>query len=120
VIVDPTIADAVLDRSCTQRTARLDGETLRNHQKNPPKRGKLDTDTPSEPLKPSMEPLSAISECCPRSTGILSRNQSEHLSQSPNPQNRHAAQISSRQVFRVFLIGEWSENSMHNAFEGVL
>ncbi len=46
VIVDPTIADAVLDRLVhTAHRLALDGETLRKPPEKSGKRGKLDTDT---------------------------------------------------------------------------
>jgi hypothetical protein len=46
VIVDPTIADAVLDRLVhTAHRLLLDGETLRKSPEKSAKRGKLDTDT---------------------------------------------------------------------------
>ena len=46
VIVDPTIADAVLDRLVhTAHRLTLDGETLRKPPEKSRKRGKLDTDT---------------------------------------------------------------------------
>src|SRR6202161_1619433 len=46
VIVDPTIADAVLDRLVhTAHRLALDGETLRKQPENATKRGKLDNNT---------------------------------------------------------------------------
>jgi len=46
VIVDPTIADAVLDRLVhTVHRLALDGETLRKPREKTAKRGKLETDT---------------------------------------------------------------------------
>ena len=45
LIIDPTIADAVLDRLVhTAHRLTLDGETLRKPSEKPAKRGKLDTD----------------------------------------------------------------------------
>jgi IstB-like ATP binding protein len=88
VFGDPTIADAVLDRLVhTAHRLALDGETLRKPPEKSGKRSKIDTTTPSEPLKPSTGELSAIigmlsaidRNQCPQSIGTPVRN-------SRNPQ----------------------------------
>src|SRR3974377_1904777 len=82
VILDPTIAAAVLDRLVhTAHRLALDGETLRKPPEKSAKRGKLDTDNAEgaiEAVDGSRCPRS--SECCPQSIGITVRNQSEHPS----------------------------------------
>ena len=82
LIVDPTIADAVLDRLVhTAHRLTLDGETLRKPAEKSGKRDKLDTETAElafEAVDGSRCPQSP--ECCPRWIGITVRNQSESLS----------------------------------------
>jgi IstB-like ATP binding protein len=84
-IVDPTIADAVLDRLVhTAHRLALDGETLRKPAKKKPASGSsLTRTTLSEPSKRRQGNCPRSSECCPRSIGIGVRNQSERLSAIP-------------------------------------